>query len=246
MMDISYKNRELCHGCSKQLFKHHPFVVCKNCEKICHAKCAKKLYRFNHIEDSWCCWECSSLEESRYNPFKSCKYDKYFQSDNNVFDEIHQLEHLLNDCKRYNYLELKSLIPKLTDPLSILFKNIDGVASNFDSFSSELLINNSNISIVTLAEKNLDECNKNLYNLPSFQCEYQSKILGKSKGSGLAIYVKENFLYTRKDEFCQTTPNLESLFISINNTKVTTYVGVVYRPPNGDPKTFIPELNSLL
>ena len=138
---------------------------------------------------------------------------------------------VLNDCKRYNYLELKSLIAKSTDPLSILFKNIDGVASNFDSFSSELLVNNSNISIVTLAETNLDECNKNLYNLPSFQCECQSKISGKSKGSGLAIYVKENFLYTRKEEFCQTTPNLESLFISINNTEVTTYVGVVYRPP---------------
>ena len=217
-----------------------------HCKKICHAKCAKKLYRFNHIEDSWCCWECSSLEESRYNPFRSCKYDEYSQSDNNVFEEIHQLERLLNDCKRYYYLELKSLIAKSTDPLSILFKNIDGVASNFDSFSSELLINNSNISTVTLAETNLDECNKNLYNLPSFQCEYQSKILGKSKGSGLAIYVKENFLYTRKEEFCQTTPNLESLFISINNTEVTTYVGVVYRPPNGDPKTFISELNSLL
>ena len=56
--------------------------------------------------------------------------------------------------------------------------------------------------------------------------------------------MKENFLYTRKEEFCQTTPNLESLFISINNTEVTTYVGVVYRPPNGDPKTFISELNS--
>ena len=58
--------------------------------------------------------------------------------------------------------------------------------------------------------------------------------------------MKENFLYTRKEEFCQTTPNLESLLISINNTEVTTYVGVVYRPPNGDPKTFISELNSLL
>ena len=245
-MDINSRNKEICHGCSKNMLKHHRFVICNNCEKICHAKCADKLYRFNLIEDSWCCWECSSLEESRYNPFKSYKYDKYSQPDTNIFEEIHKLEHILNDCKRLNYSELKSLIAKSNDPLSITFKNIDGVASNFDTFSTELMLNNSNISILALAETNLDETNKNLYNLPSFQSEYQSKIPGKSKGSGLAIYVKENFLYTRKEEFCQCTPNLESLFISINNTETPTYIGVVYRPPNGDPKSFLSELNLLL
>ena len=97
-----------------------------------------------------------------------------------------------------------------------------------------------------MAETNLDECNKNLYNLQGYQSECQSKISGKLKGSGLAIYIKEDFLYNRMDEFSQCTQNLESLFVSINNTETPILIGVVYRPPSGDVKLFSSELNSLL
>ena len=86
------------------------------------------------------------------------------------------------------------MLENSNDPLSIIFKNIDGVTSNFDTFSTELLVNNNNLSILTMAETNLDECNKNLYSLQGYQSEYQSKISGKLKGSGLAIYIKEDFL----------------------------------------------------
>ena len=243
MMDTSSRSKETCHGCSKFLLKHHPFVICKTCEKICHAKCGSKLFKFDHIEDSWLCSECNLLEESRYNPFKSYRHDKYSQPDNDAFEEIHELESLLNDCNRHNFKELKSLITSSNDPFSILFKNIDGVASNFDTFSTELLINN--LSIITMAETNIDECNKTSYNLQGYQSEYQSKIADKFKGSGLAIYIKDTFIYNKMDEFSHCTPNLESLFISIIKTINPILVGVVYRPPNGDDKLFLSELNSL-
>ena len=245
MMGISTRSKEVCHGCSNNLLKHHAFVICKVCEKICHAKCASKLYKFDHIDDSWCCWECSSLEESRYNPFKSYRYDKYSQPDSNTFEEIHELENILNDCKRHNFTEFNKLLKNPNNPLSIVFKNIDGVASNFDTFSTELLVNNVNVSILTMAETNLDECNKNLYNLQGYQSEYQSKITGKLKGSGLAIYIKEKN-YNKLDEFSQCTENLESLFVSIIDTEIPIIIGVVYRPPSGNIKLFSSELNSLL
>ena len=41
-----------------------------------------------------------------------------------------------------------------------MFKNIDGVTSNFDLFSTELMLKNEELSVLTLAETNLDECNK--------------------------------------------------------------------------------------
>ena len=50
--------------------------------------------------------------------------------------------------------------------------------------------------VYTLAETNLGECNKNLFNIRGYQSVYQSKITGK--GSGLAIYLKDIFLYTKK------------------------------------------------
>ena len=191
-------------------------------------------------------WECSSLEETRYNPFKSYRYDKYSQPDNESFDEIHQLENLLNNCKRYTFHELGSQIKNSNEQLSIMFKNIDGVTSNFDLFSTELMLKNEELSILTLAETNLDECNKNIFKLQGFESIYQSKIVGKHKGSGLAIYIKEAFLFTKLDAFSQCSSNLESLFISINNTENPITVGVLYRPPSGDTTLFISELNSIL
>ena len=247
-MDIKPKPREICHGCSKNILKHNSFVVCYNCQKICHARCAKRLYSFDFIEDKWCCWECISLKETRYNPFKSYRYDKYSQPDNENFDEIHQIENLLDNCNRYKFNELSNLIPDSNEQLSIMFNNIDGIMSNFDLFTTELILRNKNLSIITFAETNLDECNKNLFNLEGYQSVYQSKIAGKHKGSGLAIYLKETFLYTELETFNQCSVNLESLFISVNNTcnQSPITIGVLYRPPSGDEELFISEFNTLL
>ena len=126
-----------------------------------------------------------------------------------------------------------------------MFKNIDGVTSNFDLFSTEITSTNDKLSVITLAETNLDECNKNLFTIRGYQSVYQSKITGKHKGSGLAIYLKDVFLHTKKDELSQCTPHLESLFISINNTDNPLTIGVIYRPPNGDHSKFLAELQSL-
>ena len=245
-MVISTKSRETCHSCSKNILKHHSFVICKTCDKICHSKCANKVYTFNFIENNWCCWECSSLEETRYNPFKSYRYDKYSQPDIESFDEIHQLENLLNSCKRYTFHELGSQVKNSNEQLSIMFKNIDGVTSNFDLFSTELMLKNEELSVLTLAETNLEECYKNIFKIQGFESIYQSKIIGKHKGSGLAIYVKEAFLFTKLDAFSQCSSNLESLFISINNAENPIIVGVLYRPPSGDTTLFFSELNLIL
>ena len=75
---------------------------------------------------------------------------------------------------------------------------------------------------------------------------YQSKLNGKSKGSGLAIYVKDDFIYSESVEFNQCSPNLESLFIKVTNTNEPTFVGVIYRPPSADKDSSISELNKLL
>ena len=94
----SARCREACHGCNKNILKHNSCVVCKNCDRICHAKCAKKIIKFDFIEDSWSCWECCSKEETRYNPFKSFRYDKYSHLNNNSFNEIKQIENILDNC----------------------------------------------------------------------------------------------------------------------------------------------------
>ena len=106
-----------------------------------------------------------------------------------------------------------------------MFENIDGVASNFDLFSTKIISATNKISFLTI---------------------YQSKLNGKSKGSGLAIYVKDDFIYSESVEFNQCSPNLESLFIKVTNTNEPTFVGVIYRPPSADKDSSISELNELL
>ena len=98
------------------------------------------------------------MEEARYNPFKSYRYDKYSQPDNESFAEIHQIENFLDTCKRYDIKELNNLLntpSESNQPLSIMFKNIDGVKSNFDLFSAEINSILDKISIITFAETNL-------------------------------------------------------------------------------------------
>ena len=102
---------------------------------------------------------------TRYNPFKSFRYDKYSHPNNNSFNEIKQIENILDNCSSYNMQELNDLIKANKSTFSIMFNNIDGVTSNFDLFSTKLLSTNNQISILTFAETNLDECNKNLFNI---------------------------------------------------------------------------------
>ena len=247
MMVTSTRPIEKCQGCSKNILKHHRLAVCDLCQNICHSKCATKVYNFDHISKTWLCGECSSVAETKYNPFKSCQYDKYSQSDTENFSELHTIDHILESCRQYSYNEMKEFFVKYNKPpLSIVFNNIDGVTTNFDVFSNELQPILSELSAITIAETNLEECNKNLFKINGFQSIYQSKDPNKHKGSGLAIYVKDNFQFTVNDEFSKRSSNLESLFITISNTSIPTIIGVMYRPPSGDYSKFLAELHLIL
>ena len=82
-MVTNIRCKEVCHGCLNNILKHNLIVICRKCQKNCHAKCDRKFYNYDFIDESWPCWECNSVEECRYNPFKSYRYDKYSQPDSN-------------------------------------------------------------------------------------------------------------------------------------------------------------------
>ena len=245
-MGASTELKELCYGCYKGILKHNKFITCKYCERICHANCANKFYVFDSMSNCWFCLDCHPLNEIKYNPFVSYKYDKYSQPENDSIDEICQIENILENCKRYDLKHLDDLTNDSEESFSIVFKNIDGVRSNFDLFSAEITPQTDKISVIALAETNLDECNKDLFKIQGFESEYLSKINDKSKGSGLALYLNEKFLYTRNEEFSLCSSNLESLFVTVNNTENPVTIGVIYRPPSGDINKSLNELNSLM
>ena len=127
-----------------------------------------------------------------------------------------------------------------------MFNNIDGNATNFDTFVADISQYNVKFSVIAIAETNINEESKVLYNIPGYESEYSSKIPNKSKGTGLGIYICNDFQFNRLEKFCCYTENLEALFVEVTNLEIPQTIGVIYRPPSGNLLEFYNELECLL
>ena len=157
---------------------------------------------------------------------------------------------MLTSCELYNKSKFntvsKQILSLNSSFLSIVFNNIDGNASNFDEFVSNLNQYQHRFPIIAIAETNIDETHKNLYQISTYNSEYNSKYPAKHKGSGLGIYVHENYQFHKIDKYCQCSKNMETLFIEITNTEQPITIGVIYRPPSGKLCDFYDELDDLI
>ena len=241
------KNR--CEGCNKFLLMHNRIVSCTTCEKIVHAQCAKNLFNYDHMTDSWLCNCCISTSPPRYNPFTTISYDRHDPVHIDEFEDIIEIKKIFDCCRTFNpknFCHFMKLHNDSSKKFTTIFNNIDGNASNFDSFVVDITQYNHSFSVVGIAETNIDiEC-KDAYRIPGYVSEYNSKMPGKSKGSGVALYIKEDLSYTRIDKLCKCSENLECLFISVTNLDKPQMVGVLYRPPGGDRSEAIKEFDSLM
>ena len=130
---------------------------------------------------------------------------------------------------------------------AFIFNNIDGAASNFDSFLAHLGQHKTKFSVIGIAETNIHEEHGDLYSIPGYNSKFQSKLDGKIKGSGVGIFLKENLVYEVCDNLSQCTNNLETLFVKVTNLTKPIYFGVIYRPPSAESiKNSISELESIV
>ena len=241
------KNR--CDGCEKFLLLHKKIMACESCNKIVHSECAKNLFEFNHLTNMWQCWDCNDIDNKRYNPFLSTLYDKYDPVLINESEDISELSRILSSCQTFSPIKFKDLLnnnSSFKNIPSALFNNIDGNQSNFDNFVCDITQYCHLFSFIGIAETNIDPCHKDLYTIPGYNSEYNVKNGDKRKGSGVALYVKDNYTFTRMDTLCQCTNNLESLFIKTINTSEPLYIGVVYRPPSGSKSDALSEFEQLI
>ena len=212
--------RENCEGCCKQIYMHNKVIICHKCNKISHHACATATFNYDQIKDIWTCSNCITNVSKRYNTFDSVFYNKYsITKDGDEPDEISKIKHILDSCQVLNLNNLHNFISTTEQrPISILFNNIDGFTSNFDAFLTNLCKFKSRPSIISFAETNINEMHKNLFKIPGYDSEVQSKIGDKHKGSGLAIYLDENLIKNKIKECCISTHDIESLFVTIENT----------------------------
>ena len=160
------------------------------------------------------------------------------------------MSNILQSCDSYDKARLNSLFKSIDrehpSSLSLMFNNIDGNASNFDAFVADISQYNVKFDIISIAETNVNEEHKNLFQMEGYVCEYNSKQANKKKGTGVGMYIREQYQFNKLEHASKCSKNLESLFIEITNTDVPKIVGVVYRPPGGDTKLALQELELLL
>ena len=246
--------RESCEGCCKEIYTHNPVVICQFCSKMIHYKCSIKLkFIFDNDCDSWLCPECFNDKPERYNPFRGFdKYNKHSPDQNNYDDDILKISSILEACNYYDKSEIGKVFASdhdessKSEKFSVIFNNIDGNSTNFDRFSNE--ISNLGIipSIIAIAETNIDECHKNLYQLNGYESVYLSKEQGKNKGSGIGLYIKDNINFNVLDSLSVSSQNLQALFIETTNTNIPQTIGVVYRLQTGSLNAFYLELDKIL
>ena len=243
----SRPQKEHCQGCDKNLLKHNKFAICCECSVIAHRKCAQKIFNFDQIHESWRCWKCDSNQIKRYSPFNKLYRDSHLPDDSEAMDEIESISQILNACKNYTLNDIKNIPEHVKSKFSFVFNNIDGAASNFDSFATQVTNSKTTFPVIAIAETNIDEEHGSLYNIEGYNSVFQSKISGKNKGSGLGMYLKDNLAFSHCLEQSQCTKNLETLFVKVTNLSKPVYLGVVYRPPSADSvQKSITELESII
>ena len=227
-MKINKYFKEVCIVCRGNILIGQLVNECGNCNSICHIKCAKKSNYRTFRNKMYCSGCISSQDIIHYNPFFDIlehESDSFFDNEPTEYIEsIQELSEILENCKSYGKDQFNDMAQKIelehknkNSLFSTYFYNIDGNSTNFDLHRASLNILKHKFSIIALAETNVDETQKGLYKLSNeYESVYSSKISKKVKGTGLAIYKKNEYSYTVLHKLSLCNDNIESLFIKNN------------------------------
>ena len=92
---------------------------------------------------------------------------------------------------------------------SMLFQNIDGNKSNFDTLAIELKRYEFQFSIIALAETNVGPNMSAMFEIDNYKGFYQETCVDKKKGSGVALYIHDSLNATPLDNVSKFTKILK-------------------------------------
>jgi hypothetical protein len=230
---------------------------CAKCFGIVHSRCYNKSsYKLKNGKTY--CEKCYPLVPRYYNPFRDID-DENMQSprdadDDHFYNEdiyetvggLSWASKILETCET---LPADSVVPLLNSEdidFSTFFYNIDGNKSNFDNLTAEIGCFENKFSVIGFAETNVEPSLSTLYPIDNYNSFYNDPMPDKAKGTGVALYVHTSFNATVNKVACNTTNNIESLFVSITRGRTHINIGVIYRPPNGDTNEFINEFKNIV
>ena len=221
------------------------------CSMVYSKTCSRKVLKLHR--NVFYCKECLiSFDLMKYNPFyelleveESKDHGDTKFSHNEPIESMEIIEEyssILENCKNFTisqYNETVSMkMDSIKNPLTINFLNIDGNVTNFDCLATTLQTFKNKSSVIGIAETNASASNDNLYTLDGYSSIYMEKIKNKKKGSGVAMYIRDDIPYVRIDELSTVNKDIEILFAKLLLKETSIFVGVLYRPPNGDVHNF--------
>lgn len=260
-----------CSVCLKFVRSNQRAILCDNCSKWTHAKCAhlsndeyvmlgssaepwfctcclQSIFPFNHIvnENEFVMAITDSVDylSLTFNPF--------------LYDEkrfLLNMEDMDPDLNYYNNIAFTDTVYKLPSELqhteeenncfnfSLLHANCRGFQHNFDKLTSFLNLISFDVSVVATSETWTDSDNHDDYQLPDYNFEVISRS-HKSCG-GVGLFIHESLQYKLRNDLCINVPDvLESIFIELELNKVI--VGCLYHPPGTDLASFTAYFDTLL
>ena len=215
-----------------------------------HTECKRGHSRFRR--SNYCVSCITTGDITKYNPFFEIleehteNHDKNFtvESEEGESHETHsRASDILETCKNISIGSFNDFIGNNKHShhdnfLDMHFLNIDGNFSNFDKFTVLTRALNHKFAVIGLAETNTDPINSDIYKIDCYSSIYQNRMNGKKKGSGVALYINNNYKFQKVEKFSMLNKNVETIFAEICYNNEIAYVGVIYRPPSGDLDEF--------
>ena len=253
-----------CSACSGPVLPSESVGRCDCCPKetIFHGSCVNKCNFNSKLYDSEHDYNgqflCDShLSLRKYNPYKvilkSLRGDDKFNTvSEEETDTLETVSDILDKCINFDSKSFDATTKRLTtDHKNIICStfmclNIDGFKSNFDPFVGSLSLLKTKPCVIGFVETNITEDELKLYQIEGYVSVGISKMTGKRKGSGLAMFIRKDLPFMRIDKLCHLREEMETLFVSIEINSTSKLIGVTYRPPSSSPSNYISSIDSLV
>ena len=210
-----------CRSCDKIISNtRHKVSICVMCNETCHSACLN--------EPILCCKKCIMENHSAYsgssdflnNLFSGVSFNPYNEisdNDKNRFfdDEIDDYcdtaeiaNRILASC---SYIDCNSDKLNRLKGTTFYFNNIDGFKANFDEFKCQTLNIKTNFDFYCFNETNVKYGTNHDFLIDNYTPHFLHSITEKRKGSGLAIYHRNNLQFTIDKSLSYRNEFFESL-----------------------------------
>ena len=166
--------------------------------------------------------------------------------DSMVYNFVQNRDSDVNDHLEDN-LKCNYLIPKMIKheygDISVMSFNIRSMASNFDSFTAELLDGKRSCDIIGLCETRLTDDTAALYHIDNYSL--YSNNVSSCKG-GVCLYVQNKFNCNLRNDLCVKKDHIETIFVEVINDNKPLVIGMIYRRPGTPNDRFLVDLSRIL